>query len=107
MNIIITVPKSIPWAQYEKELKAVENGDQVMNFKVPRLPKQASVGDRCYICYNGNVIGWMSIVGLVEKDFVCSTTGRHWKGNFVQRSGKFNKITPVPMKGFQGFRYYK
>ena len=26
-------------------------------------------------------------------------------GKFIQRSGEFFKIEPIPMKGFQGFRY--
>ena len=49
----------------------------------------------------------MKIVGLVKDDFNCTTTDKHWSGNFIQRSGKFNHITPIPMKGFQGFRYIK
>ena len=107
MDIIVTIPKSISWKNYQKELKAVESGNQVMNFKVPRLPKQAKVGDKCYLCHNGYVIGWMKIVGMQSGGFVCTTTGTNWEGNFIQRGGRFNKIKPIPMKGFQGFKYFK
>lgn len=107
MDIIVTLPKSTSWLEYEKELKAVESEELVMNFKVPNLPKETSVGEKCYLCYKGNIVGWMKIVGLKENFFKCTTTGRTWNGNFVQRSGKFNKIQPIPMKGFQGFRYLR
>lgn len=107
MDIIITLPKTVSWKQYEKELEAVKNEDQVINFKVSNLPKQSNAGDKCYLCYNGNIIGWMKITGFKSGGFSCTTTGAWWEGNFIQRSGKFNKITPIPMKGFQGFRYFK
>lgn len=105
-DIIITIPKSIQWKDYEKELKAVENYKQVMNFKVNNFPK-VKPGNKCYLLYNGAIIGWMEIVGLSEKDFNCTTTGKNWKGKFIERSGPLHKITPIPMKGFQGFRYFK
>jgi hypothetical protein len=48
----------------------------------------------------------MKIVGMEEKEFTCSTTGNKLKGKFIMRSGKFNKIEPIQMKGFQGFKYF-
>jgi hypothetical protein len=106
MDIIVTIPKSIQWKDYEKELKAVENYKQVMNFKVNNFPK-TKPGNKCYLLYNGAIIGWMKIVGMSEKNFNCTTTGKNWSGKFIERSGPFHKIEPIPMKGFQGFRYFK
>jgi hypothetical protein len=40
---------------------------------------------------------------LKEYNFKCSTTGREWTGKFIQRTGKFFEIEPIPMRGFQGF----
>lgn len=105
MDIIVTIPKSIKWEDYKKELDAVKDYSQIMNFKVNNFPKTAK-GNKCYLCYNGNIIGWMEIVGLSEKEFTCTTTGNKWKGKFIERSGPFHKIDPIPMKGFQGFRYF-
>jgi hypothetical protein len=105
-DIVVTLPKHIKWSDYEKELDTVKDGVEVMNFKVPFLPK-VSIGAKCYIAHDGFVKGWMEIVGLSDKGFDCTTTGQHWDGKFVQRSGKFNYIEPIPMKGFQGFRYIK
>lgn len=107
-NICITVPKSIKWEEYEKELDAVEDGEQEMNYRLPTVPKDVEVGDRCYVCYNGQIIGWMEITGIGKKDgFDCSTTGRKWdEGNYISRSGEFHYLkNPVPMRGFMGYKY--
>ena len=107
MDIVITIPKSIKWEDYQKELKTVESGEQTMFFKVPTLPKKANVGDRCYLCHNGLVIGYMNITWMgIMSEFTCTTTIHVWpKGNYIGRSGKFTYIKPIPYKGFQGYRY--
>lgn len=107
MDIIITIPKYVDWCEYAKELKMVEDRSQTMLFKVPHLPKKTSVGDVCYLCYRGYIIGWMYItyLGFVE-GFECTVTGKPWPaGNYIGRSGYFHAIRPIPYKGFQGFRY--
>ena len=107
-NICITVPKSIKWEEYEKEIEAVEDGEQEMNYRLPTVPNDVEVGDRFYVCYCNNIIGWMEITGIGKKDgFNCSTTGRKWDdGNYISRSGEFHYLkTPVPMKSFMGYRY--
>jgi hypothetical protein len=104
-DILITIPSTIEWSDYQKELDQVKNGDVVMNFKVGNLPTKTFKGNRCYLVYNGNIIGWMTIVGFSEKEFNCGSTGKSWKGKFIERSGEFHKIIPIPYKGFQGFRY--
>lgn len=106
-DLVITLPKSVKWEDYEKELEAAANGD-LLNFKVPNLPKEAKIGNKCYIVHNGEIKGWMEICGLIKGGFDCTTTGKRWDGNFVQRTGEFNYLDePIPMKGFQGYRYMK
>lgn len=107
MNIIITIPKSIKWEDYQKELKAVEDESQEMNYKISTCPKDVHVGDRCYLVYDGYIRGWMKISNIGKKDeFVCTTTGSYWKeGYYVSRTGKFHPLkNPIPMKGFMGYR---
>lgn len=106
-DIIITLPSSIEWTDYEKELAAVADGKQVMNFKVPFLPKDKNI-DRCYLVHRGKVIGWMKVVGFADNTkFDCTTTGREWSGKFIQRSGPFHYLSnPRDFRGFQGWRYY-
>lgn len=104
-DIVITLPSNIDWQDYEKELEKVKDESQVMNFKVPFLPKRQP--QKVYLVYKGNVVGWMKCCGMLDrKSFDCTTTGKHWEGKFIQRTGEFHKIEPIPMKGFQGWRYF-
>lgn len=103
-DIIVTIPKSIAWEDYEKELTEVRDGSKVLNFKTANFP-QTNAGNRCYVLHDGEIKGWMKIVALTENDFTCEVTGKTWKGKFIQRSGPFHYIPPIEMKGFQGFRY--
>ena len=107
--LCITVPKTIPWSDYEKELDDVRDGMMEMNYRVPSYPKQISVGDRCYVVHNGMIRGWMSITGIEEREesFQCQTTGRTWtSGIYIKRSGPFHYLKhPIPMKGFMGYKY--
>lgn len=103
-DIIITIPSKTDWEVYKKELTKAANGE-VLNFKVFNFPKQSGPGCKCYVVYKGNIIGWMKISRFSEKYFVCTTTGRKLSGKFIERTGKFHKINPIPHKGFQGFRY--
>ena len=105
-NIIITIPSKIDWEDYQKELKDVEDRNLILNFKVSNFPKETNIGNKCYSVYKGFIIGWMEIVGMSEGNITCETTGKKWEGKFIQRSGKFNYIEPIPMTGFQGFRYF-
>lgn len=105
-DIIITLPQGINWDVYEQELAKAKDGD-IMNFKIPSLPIRTKVGDKCFLCYKGQIIGYMLICGLVRTGFNCTTTGKRFDGNFVQRSGEFFKLNkPIPYSGFQGYRYF-
>lgn len=105
--IAITIPASIDWNDYQRELLAAENGDY-LNFKVSSFPTAVKPGDRCYIIHKGKVKGWHTISGFSEEPFECTTTGKQYSGRFIQRTGKFNRCDPEPdMKGFQGYRYIK
>lgn len=106
-SIIVTLPSTVKWDDYEEELKKVENYKHVLNFKVVNFPRGISEGDKCYIVHQGFIKGWMKIVGFSEKEFTCSTTKRRWEGKFIERSGPFHYLEEtIPYKGFQGFRYF-
>lgn len=105
--IIITLPATQKWEDYEKELNKVKSYDNVMNYKVHNFPKGIKKGDKCYIIHQGYIKGWMEIVGFSEKEFICNTTHKSWKGKFIERSGPFHYLVDkIPMKGFQGYRYF-
>ena len=104
--LLITLPSSIKWEDYQKELNNVKDESQVMNFKVPFLPKNTNGIERVYLVHNGYIVGWQKFVGTSDKPFKCTTTDKNWEGKFIQRTGEFHKIDPIQYKGFQGFRYY-
>lgn len=106
-SLIITLPATTKWEDYEQELRKVANYKNVLNFKVHAFPTGVSKGDRCYLVHNGKIMGWMEIVGFSEKSFTCSTTKKQWKGKFIERSGPFHYLEEdIPYKGFQGYRYF-
>jgi hypothetical protein len=111
-DIIVTVPKSVKWEDYQKELQDVEEKGLDLNYKVFHLPKGIIFNQsKCYITYNGVIKGWMIITGFKHFGFKCQTTGKDWDGNFIVRSGKFHSLESeesmsIAYKGFQGFRYF-
>ena len=110
LALLITIPKTIKWEDYLKEIDTVKDSSQEMNFKVSSKPTKVNIGDKCNICHNGFIKGWMIISNIEYKDaFDCSTTGEHWdKGWYVSRSGEFHKLDKeVPQKGFRGYHYMK
>ena len=106
-SLIITLPSTVSWLDYEKELMKAANYKYVLNFKVHNFPRGIHKGDKCYIVHDGLVKGWMEIVGFSEETFQCTTTNKKWSGKFIQRSGPFHYLQEkIPYKGFQGFRYF-
>lgn len=84
MDIIITLPANIKWNDYEIELEKVKDCNEVINFKVPNTPK-VKEGDKCYIVHQGYIRGFMLIKGIINNSFQCTTTGKEWKGCFVNQ----------------------
>lgn len=105
--LCVTIPKSIKWTDYMRELNVVKDWSQDMNFKVSSIPRDIDSIERCYLCHDGQILGWMKITGYVrDYKFKCSTTGEEWSGNFIQRSGPFHYLEePIPCKGFMGYKY--
>lgn len=109
-NWVITLPKTVRWEDYERELADVADGQMVMNYRTRYFPKGMKEGDRCYLVWNGRVRGWMKIVGLVDykNPWVCQTTGARWEpGKYIQRSGPFHKVEGPAMTGFRGVRSFE
>jgi hypothetical protein len=105
---IITVPKTTKWEEYQKELETVKDRSAVMQYRLP-YRVDAVPGERCFVVWNGEVRGWMEIVGVHKQNhsFVCTTTGKYWRpGYYLQRTGPFHVVTGVKMKGFRGIRKY-
>ena len=79
LAILITIPKTIKWEDYKKELETVKDGNQEMSFRVSSKPTKVKPGDRCYLCHNGFIKGWMIISNIEYRNaFDCSTTVKNW-----------------------------
>jgi hypothetical protein len=106
---VVTIPKSTKWEDYEKELKAVEDEGLVLNYRVRYMPKGIDIDDRVYIVHDGMVRGFHPLLGIKNwpNGFVCETTGTEWPpGIYLQRTGRFYRIDPIPMQGFRGLRRF-
>lgn len=107
MNIVVTLPKSIKWTDFEKELAVIADESHQKNWKVTHFPTNTKSGDRLYVVYNGYIRGWLKITAFQNLDFVCMITNNRMVGKFVSCSGPFRELKPLrKMQGFQGWRYF-
>ena len=109
MDWIITLPKTIQWSDYEQELQTVRDFSQVMNYRLPFRPKEMTIGDKCFVTWDGKVRGWMLITGIKETDgYICTTTYKDWPaGTYMERSGPFHSTENTPFPGFRGIRKFR
>ena len=109
MNIIVTTPKK------EIENAAKEAGFVIKNkggFYFRRLatnPTKLEVGDKVFYVEDGYIRGFALVFNIEYKDCeICDVTDRIYDaGWYVEMNAATWKwINPIPMKGFQGWRYF-
>ena len=112
MDIIVTTPKSQMANAAQEAADCIENGggEYFRRFHSTAGPQKLGYNDRVYYVEDGYVRGFAvvarsSLVG--QGGMRCETTGRVWsQGLYVfMPADSWQWILPVPMKGFQGFRY--
>lgn len=121
LDIVATWPKIRTLESYLEELERAEDLGLFINFRVANLPKWGPTPTHpivrqipfCYMVHDGYVRGYNVIkdavyhqantVSRVEND---SWAGCWPPGNYIVRYPHWNPITPTPMKGFQGWRWY-
>jgi len=112
MNIVITWPKTRALGSYLAELAKAEERGHVAYYRLSSRP-DVKEGDRCYHVHDGKVRGYLSVLGMTEFPLdghapIDNVTGKHFQpGIYVERHPHWFAINPVPMRGFQGFRYYR
>lgn len=121
MDIVVTVPrteienilKERAWAQQEGEEKAQKYW-RISKRCSDTIPKNLQPGDRVYFVENGKITCWQEFVhrdfydgSELEPGFECEVTDRDWgPGTYLVLKHPVHMLEhPVPMKGFQGFRY--
>lgn len=110
MDIIVTTPKSQSKlaAEEAEELKMFGGGFYFRVFR--KRPKNLNIGDRVFYVEDGYVRGFLKVTEIIDQEInICETSGNDFgSGVRVEMDAKDWKwIKPIPMKGFQGWRYSK
>jgi len=110
MDIIVTTPKREMEnaAREAEDCKRAGGGEYFRQVPVTLAP-EVLPGDRVYYVEDGYIRGFAVVkrIYATASGEACDTTGRRWPpGVYVFMDAKTWKwIRPIPMKGFQGFRY--
>lgn len=109
MDIIVTTPKSemSNAAQEAEDTKRAGGGHYFRRFSHWQKPN-VEKGNRVYYVEDGYVRGFCEVSQTETRaPTSCTTTGREWPPGFYvfMDSKTWQWINPVPMRGFQGFRY--
>lgn len=104
MDILVTTPKS-EHETAKQEGEAVENGEGFW-FRSFKKRVNVKVGDRVYYVDNGVITGYGVVFDIETGDMVDDAhEGKVWKGTHLKQREWHWLKTPIPFKGFQGFRY--
>ena len=109
-NAMITTPKSdmAGAAQEAADCVKSRSGTYFRRFPLGRAPK-VEPGSKMFYVEDGFIRGFCTVVKVedVQAPKRCSTTGRIWNpGSYViMNATTWKWIKPIPMTGFQGFRY--
>jgi len=90
--------------------KAVSCGDKASYFRtLSRTPKDFGRGSRVFYVEDGYIRGFAVVEKVRYGGIQCETTNRWWTGSCyaVMPAQTWTWIKPIPMKGFQGWRYFK
>lgn len=109
-NILTTIPKS-KYRTLEEFESAVTRCDGSSKFRfwlvnTNHLPAESPVDAQCYLVFDGFIRGYFTIM---ETDV--TENWRGWHGIGKARTTKsmimctWRPITPIPYKGFMGWRY--
>lgn len=107
MDIIVTTPKG-EMAIAAQEAKDALSGK--VDFYVRafgRIPARVNKGDKIFYVEDGYITGYAIVYGFSQGAVICETTQNEWHGsiNIWMECKTWQWIKPIPMKGFQGFRY--
>lgn len=109
MDIIVTTPKTQMEEAKQEAHDCIRNlgGHYFRRFN--HKPSDLTIGDKIFYVEDGYIRGFASIVKMESGENQCETTGKFWaQGWYVfLDSTTWQWIKPIPMKGFQGWRYFK
>jgi hypothetical protein len=111
-NLVITWPKRRSLESYLDGCKhAEENGLQI-NFRIAKPPARKVTGARVFVVHDAYIRGFHTLIEVVERgeNEVAIVNGDAFAGFwpagwYLVRDPTWHPIVPIPMKGFQGWRY--
>jgi hypothetical protein len=109
-DVIVTWPQSRPLDSYLAELKRAARDGLVINYRVSRLP--ATKPRRCYMVHSGMVRGWCDVLSVERRGEGdvrrAENDSGFWPGGYyIVRSPVWHALkNPLPMRGFQSWRWY-
>lgn len=106
-DLVITWPKTRPLSSYLEHCQKAHHRKQFINFRIGSRPKRAA--ERVYVVYDGAVRGWHEfVVAMKRRDVRDPQMGTVMEpGLYLVRRPTWHPLaTPIPMKGFQGWRYF-
>lgn len=107
-DIIVTTPRREMETAAEEARGCIESGGGYYFRTFHHLPKDIEVGSRVFYVEDGYVRGYALVNEINRGDMRCGTTGRVWDGNHViMLANSWTWVRPIPMRGFQGWRYYE
>lgn len=115
-DVVITWPKTKRLDDYLRACTGAWMRHEDINYRISKPPHFefgafAERPGRVYIVHDGFVRGYHELKFVIYRDDheVLSTEGKgYWPaGWYLVRNPEWNEVDPVPMRGFQGWRYYE
>lgn len=107
MDIIVTTPKSESKIAVQEAEQCLRNGGGFYIRTIARLPKDLNIGDKVFYVEDGYVRGFAVVHDIDLGDIECEVSGKSRSGNqIIMRADSWKWISPIVMRGFQGWRYF-
>jgi hypothetical protein len=116
-DIVITWPKGQPLRDYLRACREAQARGDVINYRVANAPgfdfgAHRERRGRVYVVHDGAIRGYQELLYTTyrEADEVLAADGRSFwpAGNYLVRDPQWHAVEPpIPMRGFQGWRWYQ
>jgi hypothetical protein len=112
MDIIVTTPKTQMAAAAQEAAECIRagGGEYFRRFNGHCAPICLRPGERVWYVEDGFLRGYCTVIRVENcpQGRVCATTARRWPpGVYVfMDATRWKWIRPMPMRGFQNFRYW-
>lgn len=114
-DLVITWPKTRNFEDYMTACTGAWMRHEDINYRISKPPSfefgaHAERSGRVYVVYDGFVRGYHELKYVIYRDDheVLAVDGGFWPaGWYLVRDPVWYEIEPVPMRGFQGWRYYE